>query len=56
MTNTKIPDQILGDPVKMFDYEEPKDDQEAKVTHGVEDLKKKMRQRGGELKPEDLLT
>lgn len=56
MKNTKIPDQILGDPIKMFDYEEPKDDEGAKVTHGVDDLKKKMRQRGGELKPEDLLT
>ena len=56
MTNTTIPDQILGDPIKMYDYEEPKEGGGAKVTHGVEDLRKKMQQRGGELKPEDLLS
>tara|TARA_R110002020_G_scaffold92416_4_gene223763 strand:+ start:6366 stop:7244 length:879 start_codon:yes stop_codon:yes gene_type:complete len=56
MSNTRIPDAILGDPVKMYDYEEPKDDEGGKVTHGVEDLREKMQQRGGKLKAEDLLS
>ncbi len=55
MKNVRIPDEIAGDPVKMFDYEEPKD-REAKVSHGLDDLKQKMQMRGGELKAEDLLT
>lgn len=54
--NSKIPKEIYGDPVKMFDYEEPKEPTGDKVTHGVDDLKRKMAARGGELKPEDLLT
>jgi hypothetical protein len=56
MKNTRIPDEIYGDPIKMYDYEEPKDNEGTKVTHGVEDLREKMKSRGGELKPEDLLT
>ena len=56
MKNTHIPNEIYGDPVKMYDYEEPKDNEGGKVTHGVEDLREKMKSRGGELKPEDLLT
>tara|TARA_B100000131_G_scaffold35318_1_gene32358 strand:- start:1845 stop:2738 length:894 start_codon:yes stop_codon:yes gene_type:complete len=55
--NVKIPKEIYGDPVKMFDYEEPKDGGGGeKVSHGMDDLKRKMQARGGELKPEDLLT
>ena len=56
MKNVTIPKEIYGDPVKMFDYEEPKEAKGEKVTHGVDDLKRKMSARGGELKPEDLLT
>ena len=55
--NVNIPKEIYGDPVKMFDYEEPKDSAKGdKVTHGLDDLKDKMQRRGGELKPEDLLS
>ncbi len=39
----------------MFDYKEPKD-RDKKVSHGLDDLKMKMKARGGELKPEDLLS
>jgi len=56
LKNIEIPDEIYGDPIKMYNYEEPKDKGGDKVTHGVEDLKKKMSQRGGELKAEDLLS
>tara|TARA_B100000287_G_scaffold68240_1_gene59767 strand:- start:2321 stop:3190 length:870 start_codon:yes stop_codon:yes gene_type:complete len=55
MKNVRIPDEIVGDPIKIFDYEEPKDT-EKKVSHGLDDLKQKMEMRGGELKAEDLLT
>ena len=55
MKNVRIPDEIAGDPIKIFDYEEPKD-REKKVSHGLDDLKQKMEMRGGELKAEDLLT
>ena len=55
--NVSIPKEIYGDPVKMFDYEEPKDKGGGeKVSHGMDDLKRKMAARGGELKPEDLLS
>ena len=56
MKNTQIPDEIYGDPIKMYDYEEPKDTEGGKVTHGLDDLKQKMKSRGGELKAEDLLS
>ena len=55
MKNVRIPDEISGDPIKIFHYEEPKDT-ERKVSHGLDDLKQKMEMRGGELKAEDLLT
>lgn len=53
--NTKIPDEIYGDPVKMFAYEE-KEENEGNTTHGIEDIKNKMKAGGGELKAEDLLS
>ena len=56
MKNTQIPDEIYGDPVKMFNYEEKKEEGDKKVSHGSDDLKKKMKARGGELKPEDFLS
>jgi hypothetical protein len=56
MKNTQIPDEIYGDPVKMFNYEEKKAEGEKRVSHGSDDLKKKMKARGGELKPEDFLS
>ena len=55
MQNTKIPDKIYGDPVKMFNYVEVDADEENK-SEGIEDIKRKMKARGGELKPEDLLS
>ena len=55
MQNTKIPDKIYGDPVKMFNYVEVDTDEENK-SEGIEDIKRKMKARGGELKPEDLLS
>ena len=56
MKNVSIPDSIADDPIKIMDYVEPKNGEQPKVTHGLEDLKAKMKSRGGELKPEDLLT
>ena len=55
MKNTKIPDEIYGDPVKMLEYEE-KEEKDSKVSHGVGDLKAKMAMRGGKLKAEDFLS
>lgn len=55
LKNTKIPDEIYGDPVKMFEYEE-KEERETKTSHGVEDLRQKMRARDGKLKAEDFLS
>tara|TARA_R100000005_G_scaffold16461_1_gene6861 strand:+ start:2719 stop:3606 length:888 start_codon:yes stop_codon:yes gene_type:complete len=54
--NTSIPDEIYGDPVKMFNYEEKSDEADRKVSHGTEDLKAKIKARGGELKAEDFLS
>ena len=53
--NTKIPEEIQGDPIKMLNYEDT-EEKDAKVTHGVDDLKMKMRARGGKLKAEDFLS
>lgn len=55
LKNTKIPDEIYGDPVRMFEYEE-KEEKESKTTHGVDDLRQKMRARDGKLKAEDFLS
>ena len=52
--NTSIPDELSGDPVKIMDYEEK--DPEVHTSHGVDDLKMKMKARGGELKAEDFLS
>ena len=51
----EIPDEFMGDPVKIMDYEE-KEDGESKTSHGVDDLKMKMKARGGKLKAEDFLS
>lgn len=55
LKNTKMPDEIYGDPVKMLSYEE-KEEGEKKVSHGVDDLRAKSKARGGKLKPEDFLS
>jgi len=52
--NTSIPDELSGDPVKIMDYEEK--DTESHTSHGVDDLKMKMKARGGKLKAEDFLS
>lgn len=56
MKNTQMPDEIYGDPVKMFNYEEKKEEGDKAISHGANDLKRKMEARGGELKPEDFLS
>jgi hypothetical protein len=55
MKNTRIPDEIADDPIKILDYEE-KEEGDSKVSHGVDDLKLKMKARGGKLKAEDFLS
>ena len=55
MKNTRMPNEIYGDPVKMFEYEE-KEETDSKVSHGVDDLKMKAKARGGKLKAEDFLS
>jgi len=55
MENTKMPDEIYGDPIKMFNYVEPKET-DANKSEGIDDIKRKMKARGGELKAEDLLS
>lgn len=55
MENTKMPDEIYGDPIKMFNYVEPKENDTNK-SEGIDDIKRKMKARGGELKAEDLLS
>ena len=55
MKNVKMPEEVYGDPVKMFEYEE-KEETDSKVSHGVDDLKMKVKARGGKLKAEDFLT
>ena len=56
MKNTKIPDEIYGDPVKMFNYEEKPEEEDKGISHGADDLRRKIKARGGELKPEDFLS
>jgi len=53
--NVSIPDNIAKDPVKILEYDE-KDGKTGKTSQGVDDLKEKMKSRGGVLKPEDFLT
>ncbi len=53
--NVQIPNEIAGDPVKIYDYEESKDKEEGK-TEGIDDIKMRMKARGGQLKAEDLLS
>ena len=55
LKSTNIPEEISGDPVKMLEYEE-KEQVDKKTSHGVDDLKRKMEARGGELKAEDFLS
>ena len=55
LRNVNIPDEISDDPVKIYEYEE-KEQTEAKVSHGVDDLKQKAKARGGKLKAEDFLS
>jgi hypothetical protein len=55
MENTKMPDEIYGDPIKMFNYVEPKET-DGNKSEGIDDIKRKMKARGGELKAEDLLS
>lgn len=54
--NIEMPDEITGDPVKMYDYEEPKDKGEGNQSEGLDDIKRKMKARGGEVKAEDFLS
>jgi len=53
--NTRIPEEIYGDPVRMMDYEE-KEETDSKVSHGLDDLRQKSQARGGKLKAEDFLS
>jgi hypothetical protein len=53
--NTKIPEEIYGDPVRMMNYEE-KEEVDSKVSHGLDDLRQKSQARGGKLKAEDFLS
>jgi hypothetical protein len=53
--NTRIPEEIYGDPVRMMNYEE-KEEKDTKVSHGIDDLRRKSQVRGGELKAEDFLS
>lgn len=53
--NTRIPEEIYGDPVRMMNYEE-KEEVDSKVSHGLDDLRQKSQARGGELKAEDFLS
>lgn len=55
MRGVNIPEEISQDPVKILEYEE-KNDQDKKVSHGVDDLRNKMKARGGKLKAEDFLS
>ena len=55
MKNVRIPDEISNDPLKILEYEE-KEETDNKVSHGIDDLKARMKARGGELKAEDFLT
>ena len=54
--NIQMPDEIAGDPVRMYNYEEPKDKGEDNQSEGLEDIKRKMQARGGEVKAEDFLS
>ena len=56
MKNTSIPEEIYGDPVKMMEYEESKQGEHKKVSHGIDDLKQKLKSRDGNLKAEDFLS
>ena len=54
--NVSIPDEILDDPVKIFDYIEKDRSSDSKTTYGIEDLREKSAANGGSLKAEDFLT
>jgi len=54
LKNLEIPDEIKDDPVKVYEFKPNTENEGKKVTHGVEDLKASMKQKG-KLTPEDLL-
>jgi hypothetical protein len=54
MKNMDLPDSVKNDPVKIYKYQGQVEQKTGdNVVHGVEDLKQKMKQKGGKLSAED---
>lgn len=52
--NMEMPDSVREDPVKIYKYQGKTEEKAGdNVVHGVEDLKQKMKQKGGKLSAED---
>jgi len=55
LKNYDMPDEVREDPVRLFEYRPQEDGspQNKNVVHGVDDLRRKMAQKGGKLSAED---
>jgi len=54
LRNLEIPDDIKSDPVKVFDFNPDAKNKESKVSHGVDDLKNTLKNKG-KITAEDLI-
>lgn len=54
LRNIEMPDNVKEDPVKVYEYNPDNKQKETKISHGVDDLKNTIRQKG-KLTPEDLI-
>lgn len=55
MKNIQMPDDVMQDPMKIFHYSQQEGKTGAKVSHGIEDLKNKAKNKGS-IKAEDFLA
>lgn len=54
LKNYNVPDDVREDPIKLYKYSEKDQSHDgSKVTHGIDDLRAKMAEKGGKLTAED---
>jgi hypothetical protein len=55
LKNVEMPDEIRNDPVKIFDYNPDNKNKETKTSHGIDDIKQTLKNKG-KLTAEDLIN
>lgn len=56
LKNLSVPDEVRKDPMRLIKFKKEDNSEGKNQTEGVEDIRKKMAKRGGNLKAEDLLS